>query len=158
MPPTNLGICGDLATATGAIECLLFDRYYDDILVDPVRYRHSGSMRIARWLRALVPRPNLWLLFDAPADVLQSRKQEVSPAESERQRIAYRDILQQQKHVAVIDASQPLHAVIAATTNAVLARCEAMTRARLRLPMNEPRSPWLRVAAVLLPPSCAATE
>jgi serine acetyltransferase/thymidylate kinase len=136
-----LGYIATLRPMLARSTCLLFDRYYDDILVDPVRYRHAGSMRVVRWLRGWVPRPHLWLLFDAPADVLQSRKQEVSAAESERQRLAYRDILQQQRHVAVIDASQPLHAVIAAATNAVLARCEANTRARLRLPTSEPRSP-----------------
>jgi len=116
---------------------LLFDRYYDDILVDPVRYRHAGSMRLARWLRLCVPRPDLWVLFDAPAAVLQARKQEVSASESARQRQAYRDLLQDQEHVAVIDAAQPLQAVVEATSRAILARCEAMTRARLGLPMSE---------------------
>jgi serine acetyltransferase/thymidylate kinase len=136
-----LGYVATLRPLLVRSNCLLFDRYYDDILVDPVRYRHAGSMRVARGLRSVVPRPDLWLLFDAPADVLQSRKQEVSPAESERQRLAYREVLRQQQHVAVIDASQPLHEVIAAATNAVLARCESITRARLGLPMSEPRSP-----------------
>jgi len=36
-----------------------------------------------------MPEPGLWALLDAPADVLQARKQEVARKESERQRQAY---------------------------------------------------------------------
>jgi thymidylate kinase len=69
---------------------VIFDRYYPDILVDPLRYRlPAGSLRFATWLAAFAPRPDLCVLLDAPADVVQRRKQEVSPAESQRQRIAY---------------------------------------------------------------------
>jgi serine acetyltransferase/thymidylate kinase len=110
---------------------LIFDRYYDDLLVDPRRYRHKGSLGFARLLRRVVPRPDLWLLLDAPADVLQTRKQEVSPQESARQRVAYVELLSDQKNVVVIDASQSLEAVIRQATDAILARCESQTRARL---------------------------
>jgi serine acetyltransferase/thymidylate kinase len=126
---------------------LLFDRYYDDVLVDPLRYRQRGSQALARRLRSFVPRPDLWLLFDAPADVLQARKQEVSFEESNRQRHAYRDLLHDQANVTVIDASQPLDTVISNTTDAILARCESRTRSRLGLHKSGHRSPlgarWL---------------
>lgn len=127
---------------------LMFDRYYDDLLADPVRYRHHGSLPFARWLRNVVPRPHLWLLFDAPADVLQSRKQEVTPAESERQRFAYRALLRDQRNVAVLDAGRPLAEVIRDATDAVLAACEERTRTRLGLAPAAASSPlsarWLR--------------
>jgi serine acetyltransferase/thymidylate kinase len=116
---------------------LMFDRYYDDLLADPNRYRQRGSLGVARLLRKIIPRPDLWLLLDAPAEVLQMRKQEVSPEESNRQRFAYLDLLRDQQHVVVIDASQPLETVIAQGTNAVLARCEARVRARLGLQNKE---------------------
>jgi len=120
---------------------LLFDRYYDDLLVDPLRYRQRGSMAFARLLRAVIPRPDLWLLFDAPAEILQARKQEVPFAESERQRRRYREVLNDQQSVTVLDASQPLDTVIRRATDAVLARCEARTRARLGLPRASGISP-----------------
>lgn len=126
---------------------LLFDRYYDDLIVDPLRYRHRGSPRLARLLRAFVPRPDLWLLLDAPAEILQSRKQEVPWSESERQRLAYRKLLNDQKNVVVLDATRPLEEVVDAATGAILAACESRTRARLQLPNDERRSPlaarWL---------------
>lgn len=120
---------------------LIFDRYYDDLLADPHRYRHRGWMRLARKLRSVVPRPDLWLLLDAPADVLQSRKQEVTPAESERQRQAYKDILQDQAHVVIIDATQALDVTVQRATEAVLDRCEVRARSRLGIASPIKRSP-----------------
>jgi serine acetyltransferase/thymidylate kinase len=126
---------------------LIFDRYYDDLLVDPRRYRQQGSVGMARLLRKIVPRPDLWLLLDAPAEVLQMRKQEVSPQESERQRHAYIELLRDQQNVVTIDASQPLETVIDQATCAVLTRCESQTRARLGISHPQRRSPigarWL---------------
>ncbi|HTE40153.1 MAG TPA: hypothetical protein VK629_04950 [Steroidobacteraceae bacterium] len=126
---------------------VLFDRYYDDILADPIRYRHTGSMKWVRRLRAFVPRPDLWILLDAPTAVLQSRKQEVSSEETERQRHAYRELLEGQQHVAIIDASAPLTEVVTNAADAILQRCELQTRARLRLSGAGQRSPlagrWL---------------
>ncbi len=126
---------------------VLFDRYYDDLLADPERYRHSGWPKVARRLRRIVPRPHLWILLDASANVLQSRKQEVPFSESERQRSAYKELLLDQPNVAVIDADQPFEEVVQKATAIILNRCGEATRARLRLPTRKKRSPrsanWL---------------
>ncbi len=69
---------------------ILFDRYYHDVLVDPQRYRLPDSARrFSQFLAQLVPRPDLYILFDVPAEVLQQRKPEVTFDESHRQRLAY---------------------------------------------------------------------
>lgn len=59
-------------------ELLICDRYYHDLLVDPVRYRYGGPMWTARLVGKLIPQPLLWVLLDAPAEVLLARKQEVT--------------------------------------------------------------------------------
>lgn len=67
----------------------LFDRYILDILIDPRRYR-MGHVRW--WMRALLrlaPQPDLVVVISAPADVIQSRKQEVPIEETARQVTAY---------------------------------------------------------------------
>jgi thymidylate kinase len=92
---------------------LICDRYYHDLLIDPRRYRYGGPMGAARVIGKLMPRPDLWILLDAAADVLQARKQEVPQQETERQRSAYLDFVQCQKNHAVVDAAQPLDNVIA---------------------------------------------
>ncbi|MGH8950410.1 MAG: dTMP kinase, partial [Acidimicrobiia bacterium] len=38
---------------------VVFDRYYHDLLVDPVRYRYGSSLGLARLVGRLVPQPDL---------------------------------------------------------------------------------------------------
>ena len=68
---------------------VVFDRYYQDLLADPRRFRFSGPAWMVRMLGRLVPSPDLVLLLDAPPAVTLSRKREVEPAEARRQRQAY---------------------------------------------------------------------
>lgn len=98
---------------------LLCDRYYHDLLIDPIRYRYGGPMWAARMVGWLMPRPRLWLLLDAPAEVLQARKQEVTPEETARQRQAYLEFVRQQRSYAVIDASQALDKVVGDAEKAI---------------------------------------
>jgi thymidylate kinase len=105
-------------------QLLICDRYYHDLLVDPRRYRYGGPLWIARLIGALMPRPRLWLLLDAPAEVLQARKQEVPLQETVRQRQAYLEFVRKQPNHAVIDASQALDSVVADTEKAI---CAALT-------------------------------
>lgn len=99
---------------------IYFDRYYDDILVDSRRYRYGGPVWLARLVRKLVPRPDLFILLDAPAEVLHRRKKELPLEETERQRKAYLDLIKGMSHGVTIDASQPLDAVVADTGKAIL--------------------------------------
>ncbi|WP_333840209.1 DapH/DapD/GlmU-related protein [Pelomicrobium sp.] len=99
---------------------VVFDRYYHDLLVDPGRYRHGGRLTLARWLARLVPRPDLWVLLDVPAEVAQARKAEVPAAESARQRRAYIELTARLANAIVIDAAQALPTVVADAEAAVL--------------------------------------
>lgn len=112
---------------------VVFDRYYQDLLADPARYRYDASLQLAARLGRLLPQPDLVFILDAPAEVLQARKQEVPFAESARQRSAYLELVGEFRRAYVIDASQPLdevvHAVLARTTGFL----EARTAQRLKL-------------------------
>jgi thymidylate kinase len=98
---------------------LICDRYYHDLLVDPVRFRFGAPMWTARLIGYLMPQPKLWILLNAPAKILQARKQEVAPKETARQVGAYLAFIQRQPRHAVIDASQPLDKVITDTEHAI---------------------------------------
>lgn len=100
---------------------LICDRYYHDLLVDPMRYRYGGPLWMAWLVGWLMPQPRLWVLLDAPVEVLQARKQEVTRQESARQRQAYLAFVRQQPRHAIVDASQPLDKVIADVEQAVTA-------------------------------------
>jgi len=76
-----------LLARTGLV---VFDRYFHDLLVDPLRYRDSAPTWLAKFLSRFVTPPELlFLILDAPEEVILSRKREVPPTELRRQRAAY---------------------------------------------------------------------
>ena len=106
---------------------LVFDRYYHDMLVDPIRYRYGGPMWLAGVVGRLVPKPDLWLLLDAPPEVLQARKKEVPIQETRRQKEAYLRLVQGMSNGIIIDASQPIEQVVAEARTAILDHMAART-------------------------------
>lgn len=72
--------------------CILCDRTFDDLLVDPRRYRVQRSNALVRLLRRWLPQPDLTFVLDAPTAVIQQRKAEVDAAETERQRAVLREL------------------------------------------------------------------
>ncbi len=92
---------------------LLFDRYYGDLLVDPVRYRFGGSLSLARIFFRFLPKPDLIIFLDAAPEVLLERKQEVPLEALHRSRTRYLELCSQNIRCTVVDASAPLATVIA---------------------------------------------
>ena len=112
---------------------VLFDRYYQDLLVDSKRYRYGGSMWLARLVGKLIPKPDLWILLDAPAEVLQGRKQEVPFAETARQQEAYLNLVSHFPNAVIVDSSNPLDEVVADVNKAILDFMARRTNKRLGL-------------------------
>jgi hypothetical protein len=98
---------------------LICDRYYHDLLVDPKRYRFGAPLWMARLVGRLMPQPKLWILLNAPAEVLQARKQEVTPEETARQCNAYLAFFHKLPEHRIVDASQRLDKVIADAARAI---------------------------------------
>lgn len=103
---------------------VLLDRYYDDILVDPRRYRYGGPMELARLGRLLVPTPDLYFIVDVPEEHLYQRKQEVSRDEVERQRAAYRRLAVGLPTAVLLDGSLPADDVARRASDVVLDHLE----------------------------------
>ncbi len=110
---------------------VLFDRYLVDALVDPRRYRYAGPASLLRLLWRVVPKPDLLLLLDAPAETTQARKREVPAGETGRQRQAYLALAGQLRYARVIDAAPPRSAVLIQACNAVLEFMNDRTMRRL---------------------------
>lgn len=92
-------------------DVVIFDRYYDDLLVDPLRYRHGGSLVSLRAMGMLIPRPDMFIVLDAPAATLQERKREVEISESARVREGYLAFARLMPRAHVVDASRTLDEV-----------------------------------------------
>ncbi|NOT40053.1 MAG: hypothetical protein HOP13_06145 [Alphaproteobacteria bacterium] len=84
---------------------VLFDRYYHDILADPLRYRNGAPAWTVRFFARFVPRPDLFLILDASPNTVRARKAEVSAAESERQHAAYRALAHEIPGAHLVDAN-----------------------------------------------------
>ncbi len=86
-------------------QLIFYDRYLPDLLVDPLRYRlPSDAMQFAALLLKLAPRPNLNILLDASAEVVQQRKSELSLTESRRQCVAYRNMFESLRSKLLVNA------------------------------------------------------
>jgi thymidylate kinase len=110
---------------------VMFDRYLVDALIDPRRYRYGGPRWALEALWWAIPKPDLVVLLDAPTQVLLGRKQEVPPEEVERQRRAYRALVEKLPNGHAADAAQPLDQVVRAVERLVLDFMAARTAGRL---------------------------
>lgn len=124
-----------------AATLVVSNRYFDDILVDPRRYRFGKPHAFARWLLPWIPRPELWLVFDVASEVLQTRTREVAAEEAARLRGEYRKVLRRQEDVVVLDASQPIEEVSAEAERAIVAQLARRTARRLGLPDTSKSNP-----------------
>jgi len=119
---------------------VLIDRYYFDFFVDQKRYRLKVPLWLVRVGYLFVKKPDLVLLLDAPAEVLQARKQEVAFFETQRQCGAYRDVIGELDNGRVIDATQEPEKVAKDIVSTVLEFMTARCSKRLRKAASSGRS------------------
>lgn len=117
------------------------NRYYDDVFVDPLRYRMAEAFAFARALMPWIPRPDLWLVLDAPAEVIHARKTNLPAEEASRQRGEYRRLLRGYEDVVVLDARQNIDRLLAEAERAIVAHLEKRTAHHLHLPLSAPKNP-----------------
>jgi thymidylate kinase len=99
--------------------------------VDHRRYRYGGPVWLARVLARLIPQPDIFILLDAPPEVVQSRKKEVTFEETRRQRFAYIELIGELECAHVVNASKPLDQVVNEVENIILGYLD--TRAMRRM-------------------------
>jgi len=88
----NLGWIKNILKLKIKSSLIIFDRYYDDLLVDHKRYRYGGLKSVAKIARLFIPKPDLYFILTADPKVIYERKQEVPFEELERQVKAYREL------------------------------------------------------------------
>jgi len=91
---------------------IVFDRYYDDLIIDPKRYRYGAPLLFAKVISRFIPKPDLYIVLDAPTEVIQSRKKEVSFEETDRQRQSYLKFHQKNRNCILLETTQTLEETI----------------------------------------------
>lgn len=120
---------------------VLNDRHFLDILVDQRRYRYGGPLWLLRLIRRLIPKPDLVILLDAPPEVLQARKQELSFAETARQCNAYLALMPEIQNGYVVNSSQPFDRVVEDVSELILQHLHRRIVRRFGLDVPEDRAP-----------------
>lgn len=126
-----LGFVGQVAPRLAQSELVVFDRYFDDLLVDPERYRYGGPQRIAAILGRFIPRPDLLVVLDAPAELLVARKGEITLEAAVRLRGGYEALASSTPRGVLVDASQGIAEVTDAVGQTILDQLVARTASRL---------------------------
>lgn len=85
---------------------VLFDRYFEDMLVDPERYRYGGPQWLLRALGRFIPRPDLVLVLDGTEEHFLARKREVEADEMRSRMRAYRTRASADSRSHVVDATE----------------------------------------------------
>lgn len=84
--------------------CLyVFDRYYYDFILDPIRSRISLPKKLMGWFQALIPEPALVLCLGADPEVIHARKPELPLSEVERQVDELRNFCDGSKRAVWVD-------------------------------------------------------
>jgi len=91
---------------------VLFERYYYDFIVDPLRSRISLPGWVAKSLLPLIPKPDVVIYLDAPPEVILARKQELPLDEIKRQIEAYRSLVQDLPNAHTVDATRPVEEIV----------------------------------------------
>jgi thymidylate kinase len=123
----------------GRAHLILHDRHFIDAVVDSKRYRYGGPVWLLRFIWRIIPKPDLIILLDAPPEVLQRRKQEVSLEETARQRSAYLSLVQSLDNGHVVNTDQALGGVVADVSSIIL-RHLAQREARRAFKLIQERS------------------
>ncbi|MEA2710835.1 MAG: hypothetical protein QOF78_3436 [Phycisphaerales bacterium] len=112
---------------------VLNHRYLLDAIVDPLRYRYAGPMKLLRAIWKISPKPDLIIVLDAPAEVIHARKQETTLEETARQRQAYLALAESTPNAHVVDTSGSPEQTIDEVTNILLDHMAANVARRLNL-------------------------
>ena len=83
----------------------IFDRYAHDILIDPLRYRHSLPKSLTNFIISFFPKPDLWIFLKPSIKTLKSRKNELSENELRRQIKEYSIFFKNKKNVLRLNTS-----------------------------------------------------
>ena len=115
---------------------VIFDRYYYDYYVDLKRYQFNLPKFLPRLFSFMIPQPDLVFVLDAPADVIYSRKQELSITEIERQRTIFKKTAKQLKNTHLINTNQPINEVINKVTKIIIEKKVKQTAKKIRIESN----------------------
>jgi len=80
---------------------IIFDRYYDDLLIDKKRFRYGGKTKIAKFVQKFIPKPDFYFVLSGDAELIYNRKKEVPFSELQRQLTLYESLSRENKYIMI---------------------------------------------------------
>ena len=93
-------------------QLIIFDRYAHDLMIDPIRYKFNLPSRITKFILNLFPNPTLWIVLNAPLQVLEKRKKELPTKELKRQIRTYLNFAKQRKNSIVVNTNNSVQSCL----------------------------------------------
>jgi CelD/BcsL family acetyltransferase involved in cellulose biosynthesis/thymidylate kinase len=93
-------------------QLVLCDRYFIDVLADPLRYRIKDNQFFIKLYHYLLPKPDLWIILDLPSEVLLKRKQELTYEMAEHLRYKYLNLQKLLPNSIVINNEQEIEKTV----------------------------------------------
>ena len=112
---------------------VLNHRYLLDAIVDPRRYRYSGPLWLLKAIWRIAPKPDLIILLDAPAEIINARKRETTLAETARQRDGYRALVEGTPGSHIVDVNRPVAETVTEVNEIVLHEMHSRLTRRMGL-------------------------
>lgn len=95
---------------------IVFDRYFDDLYLDPARYRSAASREFVRLLAKWTPRPDIYLVLDAPIARLMQRRPQSSPVTTVALQASYARFAASEKRAVVIKNDRDVDSAVTSAT------------------------------------------
>lgn len=103
--------------------CYLFDRYFFDLAMDPLRFRIKLPKSILRIAIRCLPQPDLIMCLYAKPDVIAARKPELSVDEIARQYQCLREIAKFRENAIWIETEEDLEDSVQKCLSCILQEC-----------------------------------
>lgn len=97
----NIGWIRNIVPLKIKSSLIIFDRYYDDLIVDNKRYRYGGGNFVAKFFRLFIKKPSIYFVLVTDAETIYKRKQEVAFSELENQIFKYKDLVDNKRYYEI---------------------------------------------------------
>ena len=112
---------------------VIFDRYYYDTIVDPLRSRINLPFSVIKFFTPLIPKPDVTVYLDSAPETLYSRKPELRFTEFRRQVNLYRKLVPFLPNSIIVSNEKPLEEAAHEVVNQVLEKIAEKTQHELLL-------------------------
>lgn len=99
---------------------VIFDRYYYDIIVDPLRSRIKLPSWLIKLFLPLIPKPDVTIYLDASPETLYKRKPELPITELSRQINEFRELILNLPNPVIVSTEKSLDEVVYEVSSAIL--------------------------------------